>query len=431
MAASRCDDRPNQRPAWKRRCHGRVHLRLFARAAYFRRGLHQTRPWQTSTSPRRSRRRHIPTSPTLRPLVAPAHADHHRGGVRRHRNEPALHDPGMFFRHPFGAADARERARRAVARHLRARDRHLDQVHRHRDARGQRRRRRHPRADGARAHARRRERQERVDRSRHFRRRAAVWRRHDHAGHHRARRRRGTEGRDAVVRLVRGAAHRRDSHRDLRDPAARHASGRPTVWSRDGAVVHRDRGPRADLDRQEAHRPLRDQPGPRPRLLRDARAARLRGAGRGVSGGHRRRGPVRRHGSLRKAADSSGVVQPGAARPLAQLLRSGRAAADRQHRGETAVLPSGAVLGAPSHGGAGDGGRHHRLPGAHLGRLLADPPGRPAWLQPADGHRSHLLAPHGADLRAAGELGADGRARSPSSSGSGRRARSRPPTASP
>ena len=290
---------------------------------------------------------------------------------------------------------------------------------------------RHPRADGAPARARQREWQARVDRSRHFRRGAAVWRRHDHAGHHRARRRRGTEGRDAVVRFVRGADRRRDSHRDLRDPAARHASGRPTVWSGDGAVVHHDRGPRADLDRQEADRPVRDQPGPRPRLLRDARAARLRGTGRGVSGGHRRRGAVRRHGPLREAADSPRVVQPGAARPVAQLLRSGRAAADRQHRGGTALLPAGAVLGAPAHGGAGDGGRHHRLPGTHLRRLLADPPGRPAWLQPADGHRPHLVAPHGADLRAAGELGADGRARSPSSSGSGRRARSRPHTASP
>ena len=167
------------------------------------------------------------------------------------------------------------------------------------------------------------------------------------------------------------------------------------------------------------------------RLLRDARAARLRGAGRGVSGGHRRRGAVRRHGPLRKAADSSGVVRAGPARPPAQLLRSGRAAADRQHRRGTALFPSGAVLGASAHGGAGDGGRHHRLPGAHLGRLLAHPPGRPAWLQPADGHRPHLVAPHGADLRAAGELGADGRAPSRLSSGSGRRARSPPHTASP
>ena len=42
------------------------------------------------------------------------------------------------------------------------------------------------------------------------------------------------------------------------------------------------------------------------------------------------------------------------------------------------------------------------------GAFSHHPTGRPAWLQPADGHRPHLVAPHGADLRAAGELGADG-----------------------
>ena len=47
--------------------------------------------------------------------------------------------------------------------------------------------------------------------------------------------------------------------RHLRDPAARHAPGRPAVRSGDGAVVHHDRGPRPDLDRQGAGRALRDQ----------------------------------------------------------------------------------------------------------------------------------------------------------------------------
>jgi KUP system potassium uptake protein len=42
-----------------------------------------------------------------------------------------------FFGTPLGAGHPRKRARRAVARDLRARHRHLNQVHRHRHARGQ------------------------------------------------------------------------------------------------------------------------------------------------------------------------------------------------------------------------------------------------------------------------------------------------------
>src|SRR6267143_2854191 len=99
---------------------GTEHLRLFDPAAYFRRAF--SRPQYGRR--RRPRADHgAATAPTVRPRVAPAHIDHPRCGVRRHRHEPALHDPGMFLRDPFGAAHARECARRAVARHLRARDR--------------------------------------------------------------------------------------------------------------------------------------------------------------------------------------------------------------------------------------------------------------------------------------------------------------------
>ena len=58
--------------------------------------------------------------------------------------------------------------------------------------------------------------------------------------------------------------------------------------------------------------------------------------------------------------------------------------------------------------GPRDGGRDHRVAGADLRRLLAHAPGGPARLLPAPRHRAHLVARDRADLRAAGELGADG-----------------------
>ena len=78
-----------------------------------------------------------------------ADADRARCRLRRHRYESAVRDAGVLLRFAFRAADARERARRAVAHHLRAGARHLDQVRRARHARRQPGRRRHPRADGA------------------------------------------------------------------------------------------------------------------------------------------------------------------------------------------------------------------------------------------------------------------------------------------
>ena len=84
-----------------------------------------------------------------------AHADRDRRRLRRHRHQPAVRDARVLLRLALRAADARERARRAVADHLLAAAGHLGQVHRDRDARRQPGRRRHPRADGAAAAARR------------------------------------------------------------------------------------------------------------------------------------------------------------------------------------------------------------------------------------------------------------------------------------
>ena len=116
-----------------------------------------------------------------------------RHRLRRHRHQPALRAARVLPRRARHRADARQRARRAVADLLGADADHLDQVPDLRDARRQQGRGRHPRADGAGVAADRQRRRaaRRADRARPVRRGAALRRRHDHAGHLGAQRGRG------------------------------------------------------------------------------------------------------------------------------------------------------------------------------------------------------------------------------------------------
>ena len=126
------------------------------------------------------------------PSQSPPAADVDRPRCRlwRHRYESVVRDAGVLLRFASRLADVRERARRPVAHHLRARPRHLDQVRRPRHARRQPGRRGHPRADCAGARPQgdprnlgsSRRRAPDPDCARHLRNRSAVRRRHDHAG---------------------------------------------------------------------------------------------------------------------------------------------------------------------------------------------------------------------------------------------------------
>ena len=157
----------------------------------------------------------------LSPSPVAADVDRARCRLRRHRHQPAVRDAGVLLRLAPGAAHARERARRALADHLRAGAGHLDQVRRDRHACRQPGRRRHPGAHRARARAQRRTRcvgeagrgPAGPDRARHLRNGTAVWRRDDHAGDLRAQRGRRTRSRHAAVSAVCRAAHRGDSGR--------------------------------------------------------------------------------------------------------------------------------------------------------------------------------------------------------------------------
>ena len=123
-----------------------------------------------------------------------------------------------------GDADPRRGAGRAVADPLGA-DRHRHaEIRRHPAARRQQRRGRHAGADGAgatRAGTQRR----RGGAARHHQRRAVLRRRRAHAGAVGALRDRRPEDRDAGVRALRRAAHRRDPDRAVRRAVARHRAG--------------------------------------------------------------------------------------------------------------------------------------------------------------------------------------------------------------
>ena len=260
-----------------------------------------------------------------------------------------------------------------------------------------------------------------ADAARALRRGAALRRRHDHAGHHRARRGRGPGGRHA----------RCSSPTSCRSPSSSSSASSPSsataphrvgrlfgpvmvVWF----VAHRRRSasPRAARAPEVLRR---RRSASRRRVLPRARPARLRRAGRGVPGGHRRRGALRRHGPLRQAADPPGLVRARAARAAAQLLRPGRAAARRNPARPRnpffllapgwALLPLVALATA-----AAIIASQALISGAFSLTQQAMQLGYVA----APRHRPHLAPRDRPDLRAAGQLGADGRTHRPSSSAS-------------
>ena len=91
----------------------------------------------------------------------------------------------------------------------------------------------------------------------------------------------------------------------------------------------------------------------------------------------------------------------------------------RDPRRRAPVLRAGAVLGATAARRPGDRRGGHRVAGADLRSVLDHPPGGPARPRAAPRRGAHVGARNGADLRAAGELGADGRHRTASSIGFG------------
>ncbi len=102
------------------------------------------------------------------------------------------------------------------------------------------------------------------------------------------------------------------------------------------------------------------------------RLARLPGARLGLPGGHRRRGPLRRHGALRPAAHPPrwfAVVLP---RSLLNYFGQGALLLAHPEAADSPFYPLAPGLGALPADRPLDGGDHHRVPGPHLRHLLPD-----------------------------------------------------------
>ncbi len=115
----------------------------------------------------------------------------------------------------------------------------------------------------------------------------------------------------------------------------------------------------------------------------------VRGAGRCVSRGDRRRGDVCRHGPLRPCAYPAGMVWSGAPGAHAELLRAGRAAAQRPEGGRESILSPRTGVGALPDGDLCHDGDDHRVPGDYLRRLFADAAVDPAWFSAAHARAAH------------------------------------------
>jgi hypothetical protein len=329
-----------------------------------------------------------------------------RGRLRRHRNEPALHD-ARVHRAPAGrVADGRD-ARGPLADLLVARPRRQRQVPRlHHEGRQPRRgghlraaradprppRGLHAPAQGpARPRARRRHHPDR--RGPPFR------RRHHHARDLGAWRGRGLQRHQPELRALRAVARVRDPGSAVLVPEpGDHEIGAVfgpimLVWFADA------RGPRGLVRVQCALGPSRAQPGLRPGLLHHppVEVAELLGSivlaitGRG--------GPVRRPGPLWPPLHHDRLVRGGIPGARAQLLRAGGVHDPApQFRSQPVLLdgPRGFRTRRPDRPVHRRG--DHREPGAHHRCLLPVTPGDPARVFPAAEGQPHERGPFGPDL---------------------------------
>ena len=160
-------------------------------------------------------------------------------------------------------------------------------------------------------------------------------------------------------------------------------------------------------DGSAAGRAHSDRSASRVLVLPRTRVARLRGARRGLPGGHRRRSALRRHGAFWKSPIRYawfGLVLPALLLNYfgqGALLLSNPAAAEQPFF----LLAPGWASAAD--GGVGDRGGDHRVPGAHLRRVLPHTAGDSARILSTARYRAHIAPRNGSGLRAANQLGAD------------------------
>ena len=233
---------------------------------------------------------------------------------------------------------------------------------------------------------------------RHLRRRDVLRRRDDHAGDLGAGRGGGARDHCPDAAPVHRPRQPGDHPRAVRDPEAGHRERRHPLRSSDVHMVHGNRAAGADRDRPQSRRAARAQSVLRDLVRRIDAANRLSHAGSGRARGHGDRGALRRHGSLRRLADSPRMAAVRDALARAQLFRTGRAAARRPRRDQEPVLPAGAAMGAHSTRDPRDLRGGDRIAGGHFRRVLADARGDPDGLLSAAQAAAHVRAADRSDL---------------------------------
>ena len=249
--------------------------------------------------------------------------------------------------------------------------------------------------------------------ARHLRRRAALRRRHDHAGDH------ACSARSKVCRSRRRSSSRTSCRSRSSiliglfvDPAVRHAPRRRAVRAGHGGLVRRRSRCSACVWIVRApERARRDQPASRGRVLPRATACTASPCSApcssSVTGGEALYADMGHFGKRPIRLAWFALVLPAL---LLNYFGQGALLLIDPTPPQQPVLPAGARRGrCYPLVGARDGRRDHRVAGADLRRVLADAAGDAARLRAAPRHRAHLVARDGPDLRAAGELGADGR----------------------
>ena len=231
-------------------------------------------------------------------------------GLWRHRNQPAVCLQRVLLRSAQLPGNHQQRAGHPVAHLLVAELRGHVQVPLHGDAGGQPGRGRDPCAPGA-GSAQWPDQHERTaaDRDRTLRVGTALWRRDHYPGHLGTERRGGTQRGHAGPRAP-GGAHRLCDHPGAIRPAtAGHGWGGCRLRAHHRDLVHLHRHSRGDGNQPRARGAAGTRSPLRRGFLRSRGPDRHNGSCGRHSGGHRGRSPVCRHGALRPAPDTAGVVR--------------------------------------------------------------------------------------------------------------------------
>ena len=186
--------------------------------------------------------------------------------------------------------------------------------------------------------------------ARRRRRRVVLGRRHHHARDFGAFGGRGPRSRHQQAHRICHSDHDRDPGHAVLGAEPGHGAGRVLFRPDHDRVFPDDRRARRDAHSRSAASAARFRPARGPAVSGQSRLDRLRRARLGVSGRHRRRGALRRHGAFRAFPDPGRLDLFRIAGSAAELSRPGRADPFEARGHRKPVLPAGPRLAAAAAG---------------------------------------------------------------------------------